>query len=757
MKKTAILRTITAIFLCATLLITGASAVGLGDTRYTNTMTLAGDLEYTNYISVDGDVRGESYVFETTPGGNVRPIVSACDTIYGGMTLTSVTAYAERLGYNVVGAINADFFSTTTRVPMGIVIEDGIYKSSPENRNAVLFDSNGRAAVASKVTVAITLINETSGASVDLTHFNKNREETGGLYLMDEHFSTVSTRTSTDGWMVRFKILDGEMRTNGTMTLEVTELYEGAEAQEIGEGYMILTAATQSGYNSTKAKFAVGDRVTLKTACTNDAVNTAVWATGAGDILVQNGQMTDSSTWDSGIRNIAAPRTALGIKNDGTVVSFAMDGRKTITKGATLKQLAEEMISLGCTTVINFDGGGSTTAGILKPGDTSCTVVNNPSDGSQRRCGTFVLFVSTASGTGEAEELYIRENGSIVLAGAELPLTVAAADNAGKAVKVTENAQIDSVSGLGTVSGNTYLANRAGVDLLDISAGWAQGSGTIHVVSGPDAINVKDAATGKTLDSVLIMDETPIKLAVTATYLTEKLIYSDSQVTYATAGNIGTITSDGVYTPKFANGVSSGSIVIKIGSFTKEIPVKYGGAFEDMAGHWAEKHVTQLFKDKIVTGLTDSTFGPDKQIKRGDFILMLYRAAGEPAVNGKNTFDDVPSNAYYCDAITWAQKAGIAQGVSDTVFQPTKTLNREQAFTFVYRALDELGIDLQDGDLSVLSSFSDKGKLSDYAKVPAATLIENGILSGDGGKLSPKNALTRAQMAKILAVTLYGE
>lgn len=68
------------------------------------------------------------------------------------------------------------------------------------------------------------------------------RQNGAGMYLMDEHFSTVSTRTSSSGWAVKFKILEGTMKTKGTMRLKVVQVYEGSEPMTIGSGYMVLTA-----------------------------------------------------------------------------------------------------------------------------------------------------------------------------------------------------------------------------------------------------------------------------------------------------------------------------------------------------------------------------------------------------------------------------------------------------------------------------------------------------------------------------------
>ena len=77
------------------------------------------------------------------PDSTVRPIVSACDTIYGGMTLPQAVAWAEGLGHNIVAATNADFGYWETRIPCGMVVEDGIYKSSPDTNSVLAFGPDG--------------------------------------------------------------------------------------------------------------------------------------------------------------------------------------------------------------------------------------------------------------------------------------------------------------------------------------------------------------------------------------------------------------------------------------------------------------------------------------------------------------------------------------------------------------------------------------------------------------------------------------
>ncbi|MGE6218237.1 phosphodiester glycosidase family protein [Nubsella zeaxanthinifaciens] len=72
------------------------------------------------------------------------------------------------------------------------------------------------------------------------------------------------------------------------------------------------------------------------------------------------------------------PRTALGIKPNGTVILLTVDGRQEKSAGMSLFELTKIMKWLGCTSAINLDGGGSTTLWVNAYGDNG--VVNHPSD-----------------------------------------------------------------------------------------------------------------------------------------------------------------------------------------------------------------------------------------------------------------------------------------------------------------------------------------------------------------------------------------
>ena len=748
--------------LFAGLLISTAYAAGAGSKVYINSRAIADNLTWTDAISYNTSHETlESNVLTLRQSGDVHPIVMACDTIYGRLTVSQMISYAESQGKNVIAAVNTDFFSTRTGVPSGIVIEDGIYKSSPEEHTAVAFTSDGEISFSESPQVTITLTNnggsesqDHSGQTVQLTHFNKYRADTGGLYLFSSAFSTVSTRTSSAGWFVRFRIMEGTPSVSGTMELEVVETLESDGAVSIGDEYLVLTAADACGWGEAYEKFSVGDRVTMWAACTDENLADAAWATGGGDMLISGGSVTDSSGWDTPIAG-KNPRTAIGVKADGSIVTYVSDGREADSSlGLRLSDLAQELLDLECVYAVNLDGGGSSVMSIRLPGDSSATVVNNPSDGSVRKCAAYLLFVTDAVSDGRAASLSLDEDGMIILSGARAALNFSATDGGYLPVELPGDTKTVS-SGLGTLSGTQYTAGgTSGTDTLTLSSPstGATGTGTIHVVTSPTTIKVTKQGGTTALSSVTLLPYDTLQLDPSAWYYSREVMTDDTSFSYEVSGGIGTVSDTGLLTIGAQSGIT-GTVTVRAGDTETVISITVAG-FNDIGGHWAESYIEDLYNAGIVNGVTTSTYGPEQNIKRGDFILMLYRAAGSPAVSAGTSFTDVPSGIYYEKAVAWAENCEIARGTGGETFSPDDTLTRQQAFAFVYRALDDLGIAYTDGTMADLSGFPDCPALSDYAVTPTATLVRMGVVSGSGGVLDPFGILTRAQMAKVLSVTL---
>ena len=106
-------------------------------------------------------------------------------------------------------------------------------------------------------------------------------------------------------------------------------------------------------------------------------------------------------------------------------------------------------------------------------------------------------------------------------------------------------------------------------------------------------------------------------------------------------------------------------------------------------------------------------------------------------------FSDVPTNAYYCEAVKWAQEKGITGGIGNGLFGSNQPCTRAQIVTFLWRAAGS-------PEPKSMRSFADVSADSYYAKA-VAWAVENGITTGTGdGRFSPDAACTRAQSVTLL-------
>ena len=547
---------------------------------------------------------------------------------------------------------------------------------------------------------------------------------------------------------------DEPLTVNSTLELEVTELLQSDQPLAIGDGEYILTAADASGYLSVFQSFQVGDRITLTTSCENEALSHAQWAGGVGDIMVWDGQLTDSSQWTYA-KDGRQPRTALGMKEDGTLLVYAVDGRQSgYSSGLSQKDLAEEMIRRGCVWAVNLDGGGSTAISLWLPGQTGPAVLNLPSDGKPRSCATYLLLVTDQEGDGRPDRLALTQNGLTLLTGTSLTLPDAAVLDEGLNLLDRElrDLTITSREDLGEVEGGVYTAgDRAGTDTLRLRSRDldVEGEAQIHVVDHLTELVISKEGSASPITSLSVEPGEQVQLAVTGSYWGRTALRDWTAVTWTTEGDVGTVDENGLFTASKTGG--TGSITASAGGKTQTIAISMTNVHTDVTeDHWAYTAVDYCYTHGIVGGISATEFGRDLQIRRGDFMLMLYNAMGKPAVTQDCTFTDVAPTDYYYTALSWGQSVGLASGTGDGAYSPGAPITREQAFTILRQVLPLLGKDCPDASLSVLDQFADRDRIADYAKGHTATLVAQGVISGKGDGIDPQGYLTRAEMAALL-------
>ncbi len=173
--------------------------------------------------------------------------------------------------------------------------------------------------------------------------------------------------------------------------------------------------------------------------------------------------------------------------------------------------------------------------------------------------------------------------------------------------------------------------------------------------------------------------------------------------------------------------------------------------YADVAGTWSEEYVERMTELDLMEGRSAGSFAPNENMTRAELVLALYRLAGSPAISGKNPFDDVAGDAAYRDAVIWANEKGIASGRSQGVFDPDGDVQRQEIAKILNAfAAGAVGRKALTSRADVLSGYADAAQVSGWARESMNWAVASEFITGSGGKLDPRGAATRAQMAAIL-------
>ena len=104
------------------------------------------------------------------------------------------------------------------------------------------------------------------------------------------------------------------------------------------------------------------------------------------------------------------------------------------------------------------------------------------------------------------------------------------------------------------------------------------------------------------------------------------------------------------------------------------------------AGSYYYDAVLWAVEQGITSGTTATTFSPNATCTRGQIVTFLYRSWGNPDIEVRASFRDVPAGAYYADSVSWAADWGVTSGTSATTFSPNASCTRAQIVTFLYRS-----------------------------------------------------------------------
>lgn len=172
--------------------------------------------------------------------------------------------------------------------------------------------------------------------------------------------------------------------------------------------------------------------------------------------------------------------------------------------------------------------------------------------------------------------------------------------------------------------------------------------------------------------------------------------------------------------------------------------------FEDVKENdWFYANVQYVVENKLMNGVAVDKFAPNDTLTRAMLVTVLYRNAGEPAVNKSITFADVDMDAYYASAVIWAKQNGIVNGETETEFAPDANITREQIAAIMFRYAQYKGMDAV--TLEENLHFDDANEISEYAVSAMNWAVGTGLMKGKSTTtINPKDNATRAEIATIL-------
>ena len=191
----------------------------------------------------------------------------------------------------------------------------------------------------------------------------------------------------------------------------------------------------------------------------------------------------------------------------------------------------------------------------------------------------------------------------------------------------------------------------------------------------------------------------------------------------------------------YSSGKIVGNVTFDAQSTSQDLERKY---FNDLDGYdWAKESINYLAEKSIVSGVGGGKFEPSRSVTREEFVKMIVEAFSSLDESAQNPFDDIKADDWCVGYVATANKKGFVNGVSQSAFGKGTSIKREDAAVILARITGQKSF--------AVSSFKDFENVSDYAKDAVNLMWEMKVINGnENGEFLPKNALTRAECAKII-------
>lgn len=708
------------------------------------------DLYKNEFMSEQNGVGTQTeYYAKYSPNSSVLPIVVSGNTVWGLKNIRKIDEYMKSIGTNALLGINASFFSFETGIPMGIEISEGrIITKDTESYDTIGFNADGTAFIAPLKVTTVLKFNE---VELEISHINKYNQETTPIINLYTPDFDENNHNEIPSLTLILDNIDGFLGIGETLSATVCDKFTYQGAVKIPEGQFLLTLNENSDeelFNKLNS-LEIGDKVHISSVQEGDIrFENAIYAMGSvGERLITNGVISD------GFKDGTAPRTAVGITENGEIILYVIDGRQSgYSYGVKMETLAKRLKELGCVDAINLDGGGSTSLLGVYPGNNESEVINSPSGSNLRNCANYLFLRSNELKTGILGGIYMYPFEENYLSGYQEKLTAKAVDTAFYPMEMPDNVEFSVSQGEFDAETSVLTAQGTGRIVLTASKDGVKTETYYNSYETPSEIVVKD---GNNKESTYIVAEKDdvVELNFEAWYNGKKLKANQDSFKLNISEDIGQV--DGNKLIITSNG-GEGVLTVTVGERVKEIPVTVESVypFADVNNHWAKDMIKYVYDAGIVSGYEREDglyFLPYKDITREEFAVIMCRMLGvnvSEISECLKEFTDIDEIADWSKPYVFAManKDIIAgrKGLEDKVyFSPRVTLTRAEAITILSRVLnlDELSE----------NKFADDENIPEWARDAVYSMCARGFINGyPDNTILPNATVTRAEAAAMI-------
>ena len=169
---------------------------------------------------------------------------------------------------------------------------------------------------------------------------------------------------------------------------------------------------------------------------------------------------------------------------------------------------------------------------------------------------------------------------------------------------------------------------------------------------------------------------------------------------------------------------------------------------------WYYQSVKKAYQRNIIAGYSETKFGPNDKVTRGQLVTFLWRIEGQPSGSSlpSDFFKDV-GNTYYTDAVFWAFNTGVVHGYSKDKFGPNDPITRKDLAVILNNYAKHKGLPYTaEQDLSIFADY--KLVKGGYAEPALKWAVKYGVMHGQDKKgkkyIAPIDNTTRAEAATMI-------